>query len=239
MYSNILAGACTHDGHNPPPVSLHLHHHPDNYRLPSHLYSSQLLHKAHESSTNNINVETKYSKYDQSCCKIFKRFWSYSKPCGILTLILGFLCLVSSITCFVIVYGTKYCLETDDETHQSCSSQFARLVGISFLIFSIFFIFFGTVIVIYSTRDKNANIIVTSNTNKNGYKIKKEDFKKETQQESDKHTEDRSKASRRNDEQHTTNNKLSLINEVSQSYILIDSKNTPFIDSDDQTLGSF
>jgi hypothetical protein len=173
-----LTGVGIHDGHSQPPASLHLHNHPNSHRQPPPSLNHHLHNKA--SSTHSINMHEQQNKClgksQQSRCEKFmqkfKSFWECSKPCGILTLILGVLSIIASVSCFLIVYGTNYCQDTDiEESLQKCSTPIIRLFAIVFLVISIFILFIGTVIVIYSKRDRNATIIVTSSPHKNGYAI--------------------------------------------------------------------
>jgi hypothetical protein len=237
MYSNILTGACTHDGNNPPPASLHLHRHPDSHHQPSSLTNLQLLHKAPGSSTFNVNNEKQHNQ--QSCIDAFKSFWACSKPCGILTLVLGILSIIGSIVCFVVIYGTSYCQETDDSVVHTCSEPMFKLIATVFLIFSIIVIFFGTVIVIYTTRDNRDNIIITTSVSNNEY-YRNADHAKGIQ-----HSKDEILPLHKRNCEHLDNqqshNHLSLssnnsISIFSSKHSL--NKNTPFIDSEEHAIVS-
>jgi hypothetical protein len=90
----------------------------------------------------------------------FKYFWQCTKPCGILTVIFGLLLLSASICGFIFLQVESIC-----EKAQTCLNATIKVCSVSFLVLSIVTIFFGFIIIIYSKRDRHANIIVASTKN--------------------------------------------------------------------------
>ncbi len=104
------------------------------------------------SSPNDLNGNIDANR---TALQKLKYFWLYSKPCGILTLVVGIVSILASTTCFIIVYGTTYC----HNNPKTCVISIVRLYAIIFLVVGVFILLFGTAIIVYSTRDRNSNII--------------------------------------------------------------------------------
>jgi hypothetical protein len=84
-------------------------------------------------------------------------FLECSKPCGYLTAVVGCMLLVTSVASFVLVYEKSLCQVTD-----MCDNQLMKISAVMALVFGIVFAFIGFVIVVYSKKDINAKVIITS-----------------------------------------------------------------------------
>jgi hypothetical protein len=89
-----------------------------------------------------------------------QEFLECSKPCGFLTAVLGCLLLVGSFVCFFLLLEKNLCLIA-----QTCENQLVKISAVMALVFGIVFAFIGFVIVIYSKKDINAKVIITSAKN--------------------------------------------------------------------------
>ena len=105
-------------------------------------------------STNNINNNQTFLT---TLRRKYKYFCQCKKPCGMLSVILGFLLLSGSICGLLFLHVDSIC-----EKAFTCYNATLKILSVTFLVISIFIIFFGFIIIIYSKRDRNAQIIITS-----------------------------------------------------------------------------
>lgn len=108
----------------------------------SHLGGSQIIRK--QTSLSNLKNE-------------IKNFWSCSIPCGIMTLTLGVLLIVSSFVGFLLLFEESLC-----NMALTCSNPMIKLASVTFLVIGVVLAFFGFVIVIYTKKDRDADIIITT-----------------------------------------------------------------------------
>jgi len=120
-----------------------VHHHSQLLNASaSHLAESQIIRKP--TSLSNLKTE-------------IKNFWSCSIPCGILTLILSVLLILSSFIGFLLLFEESLC-----NMALTCSNPLIKLASVSFLVIGVVLAFFGFVIVIYTKKDRDADIIITT-----------------------------------------------------------------------------
>jgi uncharacterized membrane-anchored protein YhcB (DUF1043 family) len=108
----------------------------------SHIGTSQTIRK--QTPLSNIKTE-------------IKNFWSCSIPCGILTLTLGVLLVISSFAGFLLLFEESLC-----NMALTCSNPMIKLASVTFLVIGVVLAFFGFVIVIYTKKDRDAEIIITT-----------------------------------------------------------------------------
>ena len=114
--------------------------------------SSSSINKLSVRNSNEDNNRLSHHSVENIVEK--ENFWNYTKPCGFLTLVAGFMLLVSSLVCFVLVSSKYVC-----RLAFTCSNAMVILGAVSCLVIGIVMIFFGVVIVIYSKKDSQAKVI--------------------------------------------------------------------------------
>ena len=87
-------------------------------------------------------------------------FWQCTKPCGVLTLIVGIFLLTASIFGFLLFLEQNLC-----HLIKTCSNSLVKIATIMALVIGIVLTFLGSVIVVYVKKDGNADIIITSSKN--------------------------------------------------------------------------
>ena len=87
----------------------------------------------------------------------FKEFWQCTKPCGVLTFALGITLVLASVAGFLFTFEASVC-----ERVETCYNPLLSISTISALVIGIVVILVGLIIVIYTKKDENASVIVTS-----------------------------------------------------------------------------
>ena len=107
------------------------------------------------------SVNMRDLSYSSSCSSQnkLKQFAECSKPCGVLTLVLGVLLMLLFVAGFVFIFNKRACSYTD-----TCSDPLLKTISTTNLVVGILFTLLGVVIVIYSKVDQTANVIITTAT---------------------------------------------------------------------------
>jgi hypothetical protein len=87
-------------------------------------------------------------------------FFDCSKPCGFLTLVLGIFLLLLSVICFLFLFHDSLCAMAE-----TCDHPLVKMGAVCALVIGVVFVFLGLVIVVYSKKDINAKVIITSARN--------------------------------------------------------------------------
>lgn len=118
------------------------------------------MHKAGSMSISSNMANMTGHRKNMSLGDRINSFCDCSKPCGYMTLVLGCLLVSSSLAGFVLLYESTVCARAD-----TCGNQLIKTSTIMALVFGIMFFFLGFVIVIYSKKDINTTVIITSAKN--------------------------------------------------------------------------
>lgn len=112
-------------------------------------------------SNSNLNNAMPYNNNNNctsNCRSNCSQFCNCTKPCGLLTTILGVLLLTSCIVGFLFLFHGDLCAYA-----VTCSHPLLKLYTISALVCGIVLVFIGLVIVVYTKKD--VKVIVTSAKN--------------------------------------------------------------------------
>jgi hypothetical protein len=112
---------------------------------------SQINNNSNSTRASTTNLRIAYKPQN-----VFKKnFWECTKPCGILTVAIGTILIVSSMIGFLFLFENQLCAKT-----QTCSNALLKVCSLCCLVIGILSNFFGIVIIIYTKRDDNTQVVI-------------------------------------------------------------------------------
>jgi hypothetical protein len=100
------------------------------------------------SVTSNLRIDYKLQNG-------FNKFWECTKPCGVLTVFISFIFILSSMIGFFFLFEQTLC-----GWAHTCFNSLLKISSVIFLILGLVFGFIGFVIVIYTKKDDNTQVLI-------------------------------------------------------------------------------
>lgn len=121
---------------------------------------SLIVENNYVSLNDKLQVKTSDSTNRFNKKKRLNSFWDCSKPCGLLTTILGVALVLIGLIGLLLLFESNLC-----NLAQTCSNALLKVCSVCGLVIGIVLIFLGLVIVVYTKKDGNTKVIITSAKN--------------------------------------------------------------------------
>ena len=108
-----------------------------------------------ENSNSNLNSLSSNLRIEYRIQNDFQRFWECSKPCGILAVALSVCLVLASMAGFFMLFEENLCTWA-----QTCANSLLKICSVICLVMGLVLGFIGSVIIVYTKRDDNTQVIV-------------------------------------------------------------------------------